>query len=159
MNYSIYHNLKNDKQYKASTGFSQEEFEYLFSFFDKLYYSKQENPYNAEKTPLLKDSREALFFILHYYKAYPSLQNLGLYFGFSEASASTYLERIKPFLKASYQASGIDMKRIFKDQTEFDTIFAEVEDLFIDVSEISLERPQKAEIQKENYSGKKNNIL
>ena len=30
---------------------------------------------------LLTDKREALFFILHYFKAYPTLQNMGLYFG------------------------------------------------------------------------------
>ncbi|MGI4832712.1 MAG: transposase family protein [Janthinobacterium lividum] len=36
----------------------------------------------------MTDKKEALFFILHYYKAYPTLQKLGMYFGLSNSAAS-----------------------------------------------------------------------
>lgn len=137
MAHSIYHNLRNTKQYKAATGFTEEEFEYLFSFFTELYFPKQASIYENVKNPVLTDGREALFFILHYYKSYPTLQNLGLYFGFSESTASTYLERIKPLLKASYQASGIDIARLFSNQAAFDTAFEGIEDILVDVTEIN----------------------
>ena len=94
---SIYHNLKSDKQYKAGSGLSKIRFEQIFKDFDKLYYPKTGNPYVKDKAPVLTDKREALFFILHYYKSYPTLQNMGLYFGFSEFTVSQYLEELTYF--------------------------------------------------------------
>ena len=42
---SILENIKNDKQYKAATGFNCEEFNSLFAVFDKIYTPKESNPY------------------------------------------------------------------------------------------------------------------
>ena len=53
--------------------------------------------------PLFQDAREALFFILFYYKTYPTLQILGLQFGCSDKSAFEYLEYIKPALKKALE--------------------------------------------------------
>ena len=64
---SIYQNLKTERQYKASTGLSIEEFEHLFSFFDKLYFSKnvlQLLEADDRRQPVLTDKREALFLII-----------------------------------------------------------------------------------------------
>ena len=69
MRYSIYQNSKNEKQYKAVTGLSISEFEALYLTFEKLYFPKIANPYVPQKKPVLTDKKEALFFILHYYKA------------------------------------------------------------------------------------------
>jgi hypothetical protein len=153
---SIYQNLTTDKQYKAATGLNLTEFEQLFIVFDKLYLSKISNPYLKDKQPVLSDKREALFFILHYYKSYPTLQNMGLYFGFSEFTVSQYLERIKPVLKAALGQNTDIKTTIFKDQTAFDEAFKNVDEIYIDVSEIPVERPQDKEIQVNKYSGKKN---
>ena len=62
-----------------------------------MYYPKTGNPYVKDKASVLTDKREALFFILHYYKSYPTLQNMGLYFGFSEFTVSQYLEELAYF--------------------------------------------------------------
>jgi len=69
---SIYHNLKSDKQYKAGSGLNKTQFEQIFKAFDKLYFPKIGNPYVKDKAPVLTDKKEALFFILHYYKSYRS---------------------------------------------------------------------------------------
>jgi hypothetical protein len=69
---SIYQNLRTDKEYKAASGLNLLEFENLFQIFNKLYVSKIPNPYLKDKQPVLTDKREALFFILHYYKSYRS---------------------------------------------------------------------------------------
>lgn len=156
MNASIYQNLRTDKQYKASTGLSLSEFEHLYSFFENLYISKIANPYLSEsKHPVLTQKREALFFILYYYKAYPTLVNLGLSFGFSEKTSSQYIEQIKPILKASYQQAGIDVARTFGSQQHFDEVFANEDKIIIDVTECETNRPQNDEKQEINYSGKK----
>ncbi len=153
---SIYQNVRTDAQYKAATGLSQAAFNALYPLFARYYEPKKLNPYTTSGSPVLTDKREALFFILHYYKAYPTLQNLGMYFGFSNFAASVCLERLKPCLKAALRAQGIDKSTLFKNQDEFDQRFATVTDLVIDVTEIPIERAVNQEVQEENYSGKKN---
>ncbi len=107
---SIYQNIRTDPQYKAATGLSRAAFDALYPWFARYYEPKKVNPYTTSGSPVLTDKREALFFILHYYKAYPTLQNLGMYFGFSNFAASVCLERLKPCLKAALQAQGIDKR-------------------------------------------------
>ena len=153
---SIYQNVRTDPQYKAATGLSQAAFNALYPWFARYYEPKKLNPYTTAGSPVLTDKREALFFILHYYKAYPTLQNLGMYFGFSNFAASVCLERLKPCLKAALQAQGIDKSTLFKNQADFDQRFATVTDLVIDVTEVPVERAVNQEVQEEDYSGKKN---
>lgn len=155
---SIYHNLQTDKQYKAATGLSLAEFDTLYEHFSQLYIPKTGNPYSSRTAPVLTHKREALFFILHYYKSYPTLQNLALYFGFSEFAASHYLDLLKPILKASLQRNTWVKKAIFPSQAAFDEAFAGVQEIFIDVTEVGIERPQDQQIQQEKYSGKKKRI-
>jgi len=131
---SIYQNLRTDQQYKSSTGLSKAEFETLFSFFEKLYIPKKANPYTTDKLPVLTDKREALFFILHYLKSYPTLRNMGLYFGFSEYAVSTYLALLKPILKAALEKNESIKKIIFKDAATFLENIQEIDEIYIDVS-------------------------
>ena len=154
---SSYHTARTERQYKAATGLSPVEFEALYSIFQHFYTPKQPAPYSAH-LPVLTDKKEALFFILHYYKAYPTLQNVGLYFGLSDAAASQYLEMLKPCLKATLQQQKAMAKRLFTGQKDFEQTFAEVHDLFIDVTEIPIERPENKDVQQSRHSGKKNDI-
>ena len=80
---------------------------------------------------------------------------MGMYFGFSDFAASTYLERLKPCLKAALQAQGLHNTPLFPTQEEFDKKFADVTDLVIDVTEVPIERSSNQEVQREHYSGKK----
>ena len=155
---SIFHNCIGDRQYKAATGLSVAEFDALCEQFAPFYTSKQANPYSDDKFPLLTDKREALFFILHYYKAYPTLQNMGLYFGMSNASACTYLELLRPCLYAALAQQQATIKRLFASQAEFDKLFEGVTKIFIDVTEIPIERADDYDVQKLEFSGKKNFI-
>ena len=155
---NIYKNTKTDKQYKASTGFSKEEFVSLFLIFEKLYFPKKKNIYKGVPKPALTNKREALFFILHYLKAYPTLVNMGIYFGFSESTASIYIELLKPILKAALLQSTTPVARNFGSQEEFDKAFEGVEDIIIDGVELNIQRPQDNDEQKAHYSGKKNSI-
>ena len=84
---SIYHNARTERQYKAATGLSLTEFDALYTIFEHFYTPKQSAPSSAY-LPVLTDKKEALFFILHTYKAYPTLQNLGMYFGISDSAAN-----------------------------------------------------------------------
>lgn len=158
---TIYTNLLTDKQYKAATGLSKEQFEELFQTFGPLYEPKKPaNPYakTDSRNPVLTDKREALFFILHYLKAYPTLQNLALYFGFSEYAASQYIDRIMPVLKEALNRKTNLKTSVFKNQKEFDRAFSGVDEIYVDVTEVPVERPSDKQVQQSRYSGKKNSI-
>ena len=155
MGFSIYHNAVKERQYKAATGLSLTEFDALYALFSPFYEPKIPSPYAAEKPVVLADKREALFFILHYFKAYPTLQNMGVYFGLSDASVHNYLALLKPCLKAALAAQGALAHRLFANQQAFEAAFAGEEELFVDVTEIPIERAANQEVQKEHFSGKK----
>lgn len=145
---SIYQNIKNEKQWKASVGMSQSEFDKLYSIFEKRYFPKKGNPYLKVPQPILTDKKEALFFVLHYLKAYPTLVNMSLYFNISEASVSNYLEKIMPALKSSLLVLNTEVRRSFFSEDDFIKWFSEVEDIFIDGFEVPVQRPKKESIQK-----------
>lgn len=155
MQHSIYHNAKTDRQYRAATGLSAVEFEVLFRYFAAFYAPKSSAALSVRKEPVLTDKREALFFILFAYKACPTLQNLGFCFGISDAAASRYLESLKPCLKAALQQQSPALRRVFSSQSDFDTAFSGVTDIFLDVTEVPIERADNYTVQKEQYSGKK----
>lgn len=155
MSSSIFHNAKNDRHYKAATGLSLAEFNRLYLAFAPCYTPKVPSPHLPDQRLILTDQREALFFILHYYKAYPTLQNMAVYFGISDASVSNYLAGLAPCLKAALQQQGHLVPRLFANQAAFDEAFQDVPALFIDVTEIPVERAKNQEIQREHYSGKK----
>lgn len=152
---TIFDNLQNERQYLASTGLNKADFEKLHQVFAQYYKPKNNNDI-SNKAALLTCSREALFFILFYFKSYPTLEVLGLSFGFSNTSAFVYVDYIKPYLKAALQAESVLVKRMFDHQDEFDKAFQGVEDIFVDGSEISIQRACIQHIQQGDYSGKKN---
>ncbi len=152
---TIFDNARNNRQYLASTGLSKEDFDRLHEEFKLVYKPK---PFNelAKHTPLLTDSKEALFFILFYFKSYPTLEVLGLSFGFSNTSAFVYIDYIKPYLKAVLRTESVLVKRVFDNQADFDKAFEGIEDIFVDGSEIDIQRASVQEVQQADYSGKKN---
>ena len=83
---------------------------------------------------------------------------MGIYFGFSESTASIYIELLKPILKAALLQSTTPIARNFGSQEEFDKAFEGVEDIIIDGVELNIQRPQDNDEQKAHYSGKKNSI-
>jgi hypothetical protein len=97
---SIYENLKNDRQYSASTGLNEPKFNELYAEFAQHFIPKKINVITGE-LPRFYYPREALFFVLFYLKTYPTLQVFGLQFGISDCSASDNLDYIMPFLKAN----------------------------------------------------------
>lgn len=155
---SIYHNLKIERQYSASTGLNKAQFDELATQF-ALHYQPKNNRITTGEPPLFHDPKEALFFILFYLKNYPTLQVLGLQFDMSDFSASTYINYIMPYLKASLRAKSMLVRRVFEDQAAFEKTFENVEDIFIDCTEIPVERAKNEQNQKKAFSGKKISYL
>lgn len=81
---------------------------------------------------------------------------MGLQFGISDTCAHDNLSYLMPFLKASLKDKNTLVSRVFESQESFEKAFEGVEDIFIDGTEISIERADNDEIQAKAYSGKKN---
>jgi len=153
--FSIFNNVHTDAHYRASCGLSLSDFNELFEVFEKIYETKKEVLYAKKKQPVLTDKREALFFILYHLKTGVTFRILGISFGFSSGTAQSYVERLKPYLKKSLETLGCVPKGLFSNQEEFDKAFEGIEDLYIDCTEIPVERACEYEKQKLFYSGKK----
>ena len=154
---SIYENLQNDRQYSASTGLNKAKFDELYQQFKCHYIPKKVNIMTGQ-LPLFYDSREALFFVLYYLKVYPTLQVYGLTFGISDFSASDNYDYIIPYLKITLKENSSFINRIFENQSCFEKAFENVGDIYIDGTEIGIERSKDKQVQKDSYSGKKNSI-
>lgn len=157
MRASIYHNAKSDRQYSASTGLKISEFEKLFEIFESCFNLKKILLIGKSKQPVFQDKREALFFILYYFKTGLTYQVLGLSFGISDTSAISYVELLKPALKMALKKLEVLPKTLFQNQADFEKAFEGVDDIFIDCTEIPVARADEYEKQEEFYSGKKNN--
>lgn len=153
---SIYANLKNTRQFKASTGLSKEKFEELATTFAIWYEPREKVGYS--KDPVLSDPNEALAFILFYFKTAVTFQVLGVCFGISDQAAHSYKNYIMPYLKKALQSQDALAHQIFETQADFDLAFEGVEDICIDGYELPIERSQDQETQKDCFSGKKNGI-
>lgn len=154
---SVYENLKNDRQYSASTGLNKAKFDELAIEFDKYYKPKNKHVAPNQKM-IFQDSREALFFILYYLKTYPTLQVMGLQFDISDFAVSTYINYLLPFLKAALEAKSALVSRVFASQADFAKTFEGVRDIMIDCTEIPIERSDDENLQSKAFSGKKRPI-
>jgi hypothetical protein len=152
---SIYYNTLSDKKIKAATGLTSDQFNKLAIHFEKHYIPKKANPWPNTKQPVLTDKKEALFFILHYLKAYPTLENMGLYFDMDIRTVSNYISYTKAALKAALKESDSLLPYIFRTQEEFDKAFEGIEDIIVDCTEIQVQRSKDSGFQEYMYSGKK----
>ena len=61
----------------------------------------------------------------------------------------------KSALKAALAQKAVTVNRLFIGQTEFDAAFKDVDTLFLDVTEVPIERAKNQNVQREHYSGRK----
>lgn len=96
--------LKHPELYPAAIGISQTQFEQLVPDFEKAFtkcwyrkawsYQRQRGVGGGRK-PLLKHTRQRLFFILFYYKTYPTFRLASILFGVDKET----IHRWKVFLE------------------------------------------------------------
>jgi hypothetical protein len=96
-----------------------------------------------------------LFFILYYWKVYPTFDVLGDRFGFDGSKACTNVQKLWPVLERALKKLGVLPARQFTSVEELRAAFGDVEELFIDATEREVVRPQDTEQQQTTYSGKK----
>ena len=160
--------IRDDRQMKALTGLSEEQFETLHQSFGEVYEEKQQEAYEqaaarGERTRKRGGGRKGtlatiadkLFFVLYYFKAYPTFDVLATFFHMARSKACENLHRLAPFLQETLLRLGVLPHRNFKSVEEFRQAFQGIDRIIIDVTERAHERPQDAEKQSQMYSGKK----
>jgi Helix-turn-helix of DDE superfamily endonuclease len=151
---------KNDREWRATTGFDQMRFEKLTKVFESGYLVKfeksiQENQSEGLKDASFKTYEELLFFTLFGIKSGVTFDVLGFVFGIDVSNAHRNLAVGIKVLEIGLALSGHLPKREFKTPEEFAEYFRNEKTLILDVTEQRVQRPKNNEDQKKLYSGKK----
>lgn len=159
-----YHEIRNERQLKASTGLSKKEFKELCSKFERTFewhYEKGLSEYSAGlKEKILLDSYEdILFFVLFQLKNGMTNDCLGLIFGMDTSTAQRNFRKYLKLLSMALHQEGVMPKRSIESVEELKSCLGEEKEIIIDGNESPTQRPKDDEEQKEWFSGKKKDTL
>jgi len=155
-----------ERRFKALTGLSKREFHKLLPAFTASHAEIRQETYEKNQAKRQRRSgagqkgrldtmRKKLFFILYYFKNYPTFDTLGDRFALDRSKACTNVHRLTAVLCRALANLGVLPKRQFHSVEEMKATLAKIEDLFVDATERPHHRPQDDEEQREKYSGKK----
>lgn len=160
---SLEYAKRTDRLMRATTSLTVGEFEVLARRFDVVWSAtraaktvagtaRQRRPGGGRKG-CLAGAEAKLFFILLYYKAYPTQDVMGLLFGITQGQVSDWVKRLTavvsqlmPLHRPVRQARAL--AQLLAEQPE-------LQELIIDGTERRLPRPQHRGKQKRFYSGRK----
>jgi hypothetical protein len=163
--------IRDDRQMKALTGLSQDQFHHLLPVFNDIYQATQQKTYEdgltsgtrvrkpgggcKGKLPTMADK---LLFVLYYYKTYPTFDVLGTQFDMVRSKAHANLHKLSPLLYDTLVHLELMPYREFATPEELKAALQGGDRLIIDATERAYHRSQDDAKQREHYSGKKNGI-
>ena len=163
--------IRDDRQMKALTGLSQDQFHHLLSVFSDIYQAAQQQTYEEGLTSRtrvrkpgggfkgkLPTMAEKLLFVLYYYKTYPTFDVLGTQFDMVRSKANENLHKLSPLLYDTLAHLGLMPYREFDTPEAMKTALQGIDQVMIDATERAYRRSQENAKQREHYSGKKNDI-
>ncbi len=158
-----YKELRNERQWKATTGLSQQEFNSLTIAFghayEKLYeISLEQGARNLKKTLILSTYADCLYFVLFQLKTGLTNDCLGAVFTMDGSSALRNFEKYSQVLELALREQQALPSRHFHSLQEFKSYLLAEPELIVDATEMRIERPSDKEKQQDRYSGKKNVI-
>lgn len=157
--------LKNERLMLALTGLNSKEFKELLPIFSIIWKKKKREQYHLNATGaramgggrkgFLKTVEDKLFYILFYYKCYPTFDLAGFIFGCDRSKACLRQQELSQVLESALGKKLVMPKRQMRSLDEFFKAFPEAREVFIDGTERPIQRPKDKKEQKDNYSGKK----
>ncbi len=158
-----YKDVRHERQWKASTGLSKEQFFKLVKLFGQAYEmlfgeSMEERQSNSTARSTFKTYADLLFFTLYSVKSGLTYDLLGLTFGLDGANAYQNQALGLRVLQSALEKGGYLPKRTYQSVEEFKEHWSGEDEIIMDVTEQRRQRPGNQEEQKEDYSGKKNRI-
>ena len=163
--------IRDDRHMRSLTGVSQAQFEILLDTFTMTYIEIQWQAYQdglaagtRKRLPgggrkgALPTMAEKLLFLLYYFKVYPTFDVLGTQFHMSRSKANENLYKLVPVLHQTLVHLEVMPHREFATPDELLEALDGIDMILIDVTERNHRRPQNEQMQREHYSGKKNDI-
>ena len=159
-----YQHIRNERQWRASTGLTQKQFELLTSYFEETYLFVNELSINQIDNNLateriLHTYADCLFFVLFQLKNALTYDSLGLLIQTDASNGQRIVEKYLHLLELTLERKHIMPKRNFTTVAEFEAYLKNDTDIILDVSEQPIQRPANGQAQKAAYSGKKNDTL
>ncbi len=155
-----YRDIRNERQWKSSTGLSENQFQRLAELFGQTYedlfgQSLEARQNNSSTDSTFPSYADLLFFGLYSLKSGLTYDLLGLTFGLDGANAYKNQALFLRVLESTLEQHGHLPQRVYNTVEEFKAHLLEEEELLIDVTEQRRQRPTDEEDQREDYSGKK----
>lgn len=158
--------LHNRRLTLALTGLTPQEFIDLLPTFERVWQAVKQQDYsknrkNRMRRPgggrkgFLRGMHDKLFFILFYYKCYPTYDVLTFLYGFDRANGFRRQKQMTHILEKTLGRKMVLPERRLRKVEEFFTMFPEAKEVFIDGTERPIQRPKNLTQQKDKYSGKK----
>jgi hypothetical protein len=152
--------LKQDRLRRALTGLNRKAFDELLVVFSPLYeQTRQTGPrqraVGGGRKARLLGTQAKLFFILFYFKCYPTFDLAGIIFDLHRSQAHQWMNRLQTFLEETWGKKMGLPERKLESIEAFLERFPGVERVMIDGTERPVQRPQDPEAQTAHYSGKK----
>ena len=159
---NIHRALNNDRLMRSLTGLNRKAFEALLPAFiaasqaDRLTQVRKRAPGagQAQKAKL-SNPQQKLFYILFYFKCYPTFDLAGSIFDFDRSQAHRWMHRLQPILEAALGQKMALPERKLESIEQFLKRYPEVKEVMVDGTERPIARPKDPERQTKYYSGKK----
>jgi DDE superfamily endonuclease/Helix-turn-helix of DDE superfamily endonuclease len=151
--------LKNNRVMKSLTGLSTEEFLLLVEVFTTTLTmesksKKRKRKLGGGRIGALLTVSHKLFFILYYFKTYPTMDVAGWLFNVDRSKICLWVKKYTSILERCLGHACVLPERRINSVEEFQKAFG-AEDIFIDGAERRVQRPTKPKLNKKRYSGKK----
>ena len=159
---NLHRALNNDRLLRALTGLNRQAFDELLPVFTAAWQAhrqaqpRQRAPGGGQANKArLSSMAEKLFYILFYFKGYPTFEVAGVLFDFDRSQANRWMHRLQPILEAALGQTMALPERKLERIEQFLQRYPEVKEVMIDGTERPIARPKDQKRQKEHYSGKK----
>ncbi len=154
--------LKQDRLLRALTGLNRQAFDALLPNFEQAYEAsriaakpERQRAMGGGRKARLESPQAKLFYILFYFKCYPTFDLAGILFDLDRSQTHEWMHGLQPILEVALGEKMVLPARKLRSVEAFVEAFPGVERVMIDGTERPIQRPQAAEQQKLNYSGKK----
>ena len=148
--------------FRRLTGLTIEEFDQLLPAFQAAFDKdvRQRHPRPGQRAlgggrkSVLRTVADKLFFILFYFRHYPTQDVLAFFFGFSQGQANQWIHRLTPLVE---QALGQELQLPERSSADLAAVLEACDEaeFIIDGTDRPTRRPQDSERQRRQYSGKK----
>ena len=157
--------LENDRLLRALTGLNRKAFDELCEVFGAVYQETlQRDPKLRQRArgggrkARLQSMEAKLFFILFYFKGYPTFDVLGLLFDLERGRSNRWVHRLQGILETALDKKMVLPERKIESIEQFLERFPEVKTVIVDGTERPVQRPQEKDKRKAHYSGKKKRV-